>query len=182
MTENRIVKRVPANTSTKELKKIMDGVSKISLISSTAAQVRDLGRSVSSGVKAAGEIAGNAGKAILQGAKKVGTSAAAVGKFAVSKIGTANLGYAALAAALMYGGYKLYKSKFSQSVRACSKYTGEEKIKCKKKIQADAIRSQIYDLKVSMIACNKTASPNNYKLIITNKITKLQKKLTDLSV
>ncbi len=174
----KIVKRVNKNTSTQELEKIMNKTMRYAGAAMSAQMLYGFGKSV---IKGGSKLASSRPMtAIYDYAKKAGTSAVTAGRFLASKVGTANLGYAALAAALFYGATKTYKNYMTKEGKACRDYHGEQKQQCIRNYRANAIRAEISDLKSSMNTCNKTSNPVKCKMVIQNKIKQLQNKLVDI--
>ncbi len=170
----QVVKRVGKDTSADELEKIMNRVMRLSSAVSSATMLYNTGKNVVTGTY-------NAGKTLYDYAKKAGTSALSAGRFLVSKVGAANLGYAALVATLLYGATKTYKNYISKEGRVCRNYNGSQREECIRNYRANAIRAQISDLKSSMNACNKTSNPVKCKMVIQNKIKQLQNKLVTIN-
>jgi len=174
----KIVKRVNKNTSTQELEKIMNKTVRYASAAMSAQMLYGFGKSIIKGGSKL--VSSRPMAAIYDYAKKAGTSAVTAGRFLASKVGAANLGYAALAAALFYGATKTYKNYMTKEGRACRDYHGDQKQQCIRNYRANAIRAEISDLKSSMNICNKTSNPVKCKMIIQNKIKQLQNKLVEI--
>lgn len=84
---------------------------------------------------------------------------------------------AALAALIAYGGYKLYKAKFSEAAKACKGTSGAQKKVCMQKAKNQAIQAQIQDMSAASSGCAKTKDPAKCKAAIQNKIAKLKNKM-----
>jgi len=171
VTANKIIKRVPADTDAQKLERIMQRALMASNVINTVGMA---GRTLQTGAAKLG----SGISTLASWAKKTGTSAASVASNIASKLGYANIGYAALTAALLYGATKLYKNYLTKAARACSHLSGMEKDDCMRRYKTNAIRMQISDLRKSMAACNKTTNPQQCRLTIQTKINKLKDKAT----
>ncbi len=117
----------------------------------------------------------NAGEAIKKGAESASQAAKKASDFVNKNKKT--LGGIALAAALLYGGYKTYKRFFSKAARACASKSGAEKTACMEAFKKNAIKAQISDLRRSLTGCKSASNPQKCQSAINAKIQKLQAKL-----
>lgn len=95
------------------------------------------------------------------------------------KLGLA-LGATVVLSALLYISYKVYKEKFSDAAKACSRLKGESKKNCMIDYKIKALQLQISKLKETMDACDTTNDPVKCKKVLTDKINKLSKKIIQL--
>jgi len=89
---------------------------------------------------------------------------------------------AALAAAILYTGYKIYKRFLSSEARICKKYSGAEFDLCVKRIRVKALKAQISELQKSKTHCNHAKKPQKCKAAIDEKIRKLHEKIAKINL
>lgn len=85
-------------------------------------------------------------------------------------------GAAAIAAAAIYAGYKIYKRFFSQAAKACSGKSGAEKTVCMNNYKKQAIQKQISATQSAAAKCSKSKDPAKCKSAIAKKIASLKSK------
>jgi len=115
-----------------------------------------------------------AGRAGLQVGKAQGKLAAASGK-EIAKGAAKGLGAAAVAAAAIYGGYKVYKNFLSKAARACK--GSENKQACMQQHKNKALQAQISAVRSGASKCSTAKDPAKCKAAITAKLQKLQGKI-----
>ncbi len=167
VTANRVIKRVPGETDAEKLQKIMQ---KAMALSGTLNSITAAGSSLGKIIDYAKEKGKSGSTTVMNIVRNIGT-----------KIGYANLGYAALAAAAIYGATKLYKNYLTKAGRACNHLSGSEKDDCIRKFKADGIRAQISDLQRASSGCNKSSNPAQCKMVVQNKIDKLKHNLAQVT-
>ena len=85
-------------------------------------------------------------------------------------------GAAAVAAAAIYAGYKIYKRFFSQAAKSCSGKSGAEKTVCMNNYKKQAIQKQITAIQSAAAKCSKSKDPAKCKAAINKKIASLKSK------
>lgn len=94
--------------------------------------------------------------------------------------GAVTMAGGALAALLLLGAYKTYKTNFTQAAKACANFKGEDRDKCMRKYKINAMEAQIMALKTSLDKCKKSKDPSSCNKKVNEKIIKIKKELMDL--
>jgi len=120
--------------------------------------------------------AGAVGRFVGKRAKNVATAGAGAAKFAGTTAGKA-LGSAAIAAAAIYAGYKVYKNYISKAGKACATQKGGAKKVCMLKYKNTAVKAQMAAVRSGASKCSQAKDPAKCKAAIANKLQKLQGKI-----
>ena len=125
-------------------------------------------------------------------ASSAGDKASSWWKYAINKGGSAvsvvqdwigkhkdastGIGAGVVAAIAAYAGYKMYKRFFSKAAKSCKGLSGDNKSACMLKYKNQALDAQAKELRKGLSACSKSSNPTKCKMVINNKITKIQSK------
>ena len=92
------------------------------------------------------------------------------------------LGAAAIAAALIIGSNKIYKTFFSKSAKACNHFSvgSDQRKQCENKFKKQAFKEQIKILTASKAECKKSKDVAKCSKKVDEKIKKLKSKLSAL--
>ena len=96
-------------------------------------------------------------------------------------VGTAvTVYFAAIAAAIIALGVKVYKHLFTEVGRKCRGLTGREFDKCKLRVTINAREKQIQTMKSKISRCDKSNDPKKCKEKVNNKIKEINDKVIKL--
>jgi hypothetical protein len=137
------------------------------------------GTSFTAGAKSAS----SPGTGFTAGAKSASSASAETAEKgaakAISKLGKFGkiTGGLALATALIYGSYEVYKRYLSAAAKACAHRSGNERKDCVDRYRSNARREQIKKLHHSLQDCQKSKDPISCKKTILIKIQKISKRV-----